>query len=132
MIAAAGFSLLIAAGQPVFIWSIIGLVFAIWIHLGVIYLLGLFWRRTTKIGVICGLVVGLVLTIVWNFILPRPFGIAVPGPLEALFTAAVIVVVSLLTYGRVAENIERREKIRDIGELHGGATHTAAVEEEAV
>ena len=116
MLTAAFFSFIIAAGQPIFIFAIVGTVFGFWTQLGVVFLFGLFWRRTTKIGALSGLIVGLVLTATWTWVLPRPFGITAPGSLEALFTAAVIVVVSLLTYGRVDENTEHRERLRAIGE----------------
>ncbi|WP_066646690.1 sodium/proline symporter PutP [Christensenella timonensis] len=58
---------------------------------GPIVLLALFWKRTTKNGALAGMVVGFVVSIVWNQLLAGPTGVyeMIPGFGLALLTCVI-------------------------------------------
>jgi SSS family solute:Na+ symporter len=60
------------------------------------YLLGLYWKGTTKIGVYCGMATGLVLAIVLFFVL-GPANSPLASSIAMIAPFAVIPVVSLFT-----------------------------------
>ncbi|MFE9958958.1 sodium:solute symporter [Micromonospora sp. NPDC005299] len=99
MLLTAFVALLVSAGQPKVIFDIVGVVLGLFSQFGVIFLLTLFWRRTTKAGVVSGLVVGIGLTLMWQYAVASPFGMAQPSVIALAANVAVTVVVSLLTQG---------------------------------
>jgi sodium/proline symporter len=64
---------------------------------GTALIFSLYWKRTTKYGVVAGMITGTVVTIVWKLYLKAPTGLYELIP--AFFLSALaVVVVSLLTY----------------------------------
>lgn len=59
---------------------------------GPIVLLALFWKRTTKNGALAGMIVGFVVSIVWNQLLAGPTGVyeMIPGFGLALITCIIV------------------------------------------
>lgn len=79
--------------------SIMGVVSFAWAgfgsSFGPIILLSLFWKRTTKMGALCGMIAGFALSIIWNLFLAKPTGLYEMVP---AFAAGLLVcwLVSLL------------------------------------
>jgi SSS family solute:Na+ symporter len=90
-------ALLVSAGQPKAIYAFVGLVLGLFSQFGVLYFLTLFWKRTTRAGAWAGLVVGVGLSLLWQWVLPAPFGMQQPAALALVPNVAVVIGVSLLT-----------------------------------
>jgi len=90
-----------------FAWAGFGAVF------GPVVLFGLFWKRTTKEGVILGMVAGGVMVFVWKYLIAKLGGVfAIYELLPAFLLACiVIVVVSLLTKAPDKEVVDTFDEV---------------------
>lgn len=75
-----------------FAWGGLGAAF------GPALILSLYWRGTTRAGIVAGMVTGAVVTVVWRLWLKQPTGIYELVP--AFFGALAVIVVVSLASGR--------------------------------
>ena len=74
--------------------------------LGPAVIFSLYWRRTTRAGILAGMITGTVVTIVWKLWLKAPTGVYELIP-AFLCSVLAVVVVSLLTSGGESDRKER-------------------------
>jgi Na+/proline symporter len=97
---------------PPFIWSLINLTLGLFLQFCPMFLYGLMWKGTTRIGVQASFVTGVTLHILWSFFYKPPFG-TIAGINALFFSTIVFFVVSFLTSDK-KEDLDEREAMRAI------------------
>ena len=88
--------MLLALDPPELIFTLIMFSIAIVMPLFPVLVLGIYWKKATKAGILSGMAAGFSVTIFWKLIgLPFGIGATVPG---AIACALALVLVSLATY----------------------------------
>ena len=89
-------SMLLALDPPELIFTLIMFSIAIVMPLFPVLVLGIYWKKATKAGILSGMAAGFSVTILWKLIgLPFGIGATVPGAIACLLA---LVLVSLATY----------------------------------
>ena len=81
--------------QDLILWLVLFAWGGLGASFGTAIIFSLYWKKTTKLAVVTGMITGTVVTFVWRLFLKKPTGIYELIP-AFLFSALVIVVVSLL------------------------------------
>jgi solute:Na+ symporter, SSS family len=106
MVVTAGLAVGFAVRKPIYIFSIVGTVLNFWTQLGVVFLFALFWRRTTRLGALSGVLIGIAVVVISTWVVPAP-SVVLPGTIGALANSLTILTVSLLAKGAATESSER-------------------------
>ena len=102
MVVLSAVTLLVCLGNPPFIWSLIAMTISFFLQLTPMFILGLYWRGSSRVGAVTSWTVGVALTVLWTFVLAPPFGIF-PGLTALLINTVLFAIVSLLVPGTLPE-----------------------------
>ncbi len=94
------------------LFTIVAMVFGLWIQMLPMLFLGLFWKKTTTTGILSGILVGIALALIWTWVLPAPFGTGQPGSIALIVNFFVVFAVSLVTRNNQVEVAKRKELLK--------------------
>ena len=100
---------------PPFIWNLINLTMGSFLQFAPMLILGLCWRGSTRLGAQISWTVGVVLMVLWSFVLKPPFG-PLAGFNALVVNSVLFVIVSLLVPEK-QEVRDRREAMRRLASL---------------
>jgi solute:Na+ symporter, SSS family len=116
MLALSCFTLLVCLGNPPFIWTLISITISFFLQLSPILVLGLYWRKSSRVGAIVSWMMGVALVVVWTFWLPSPYGLF-PGLVALGANIVLYVAFSLLVPDDIA-TMKARNELLDLVESH--------------